>query len=77
MNSQNIPGTVEYVKDFMPVTYQNEIISNLRNMPWYWQPQIEEYSPGMYLDPLNTFDDPLVTDGYTLTDCNIMLEILL
>jgi hypothetical protein len=64
MNSQDIPGTVEYVKDFMPLTYQNEIITNLRNMPWYWRPQIAEYSPEIYVDKANPFEDPRVTDAF-------------
>ena len=64
MNSKDIPGTVEYVKDFMPLTYQNEIITNLKNMPWYWRPQIAEYSPEIYVDKENPFEDPRVTDAF-------------
>lgn len=65
--NKDIPGTVEYIKDFLPVTYQNDIINNLRGMPWYWHPTIAQFSEYVYADSLTPFEDPRVTDAFAFT----------
>lgn len=67
MHDRDIPGTVEYIKDFMPITYQNDIINNLKKIPWYWYPTIAQFDEYVYADSLHPFEDPRVTDAFAFT----------
>ena len=64
MTSPDIPGVVEYISDFLPNSYQDEILTNVFNMPWFFRPTIAQFPDSTYNDSTNPFEDPRVTDAF-------------
>jgi len=63
----NLPDDIKYVKDFLPIGYQDDIIKTVKDMPWYWHEKITFYSDHVYADPNSEFDDPKISDAFAFS----------
>ena len=58
---------IKYIKDFLPVSYQDDIVNAVKSLPWYWTSNVAFYPDHIYSDSSSSFDDPRVSDAFALT----------